>query len=136
MLPGHPYRVVVALLNICRWGVGCHAQTGRECQSYDPRDKRKIITDFAHNFGCFNLWAEVLKEGGFDVDDIIQYRPKRTVVPSAEGSKRTCSIPRLQRSSVRGDAVENSTVREEEKVPEPLVTRVANVVCSVLSSFI
>ena len=38
MLPGHPYRVVVASLNICRWGVGCHAQTGRECQSYDPRD--------------------------------------------------------------------------------------------------
>ena len=39
MLPGRPYRVVVASLNICRWGVGCHAQTGRECQSYDPRDK-------------------------------------------------------------------------------------------------
>jgi hypothetical protein len=39
MLPGHPYRVVVASLNICRWGVGCHAQTGRECQSYDPRNR-------------------------------------------------------------------------------------------------
>jgi hypothetical protein len=39
MLPGRPYRVVVASLNICRWGVGCHTQTGRECQSYDPRDK-------------------------------------------------------------------------------------------------
>jgi len=38
MLPGHPYRVVVASLNIFSWGVGCHAQTGRECQSYDPRD--------------------------------------------------------------------------------------------------
>jgi hypothetical protein len=38
MLPGHPHRVVVASLNICRWGVGCHAQTGRECQSYDPGD--------------------------------------------------------------------------------------------------
>jgi hypothetical protein len=43
--------------------------------------KRKTVTDFVHDFGCFNLWVEVLKEGGFDVDDIIQYRPKRTVVP-------------------------------------------------------
>jgi hypothetical protein len=98
--------------------------------------KRKTVTDFAHDFSCFNLWVEVLTEGGFEVDDIIQYRPKRTVVSPAEGSKRTSSIPRLQRSSVRGDAVESSTVREEEKVPEPLVTKVANVTCSVLSSFI
>jgi hypothetical protein len=57
--------------------------------------KRKTVTDFAHDFSCFNLWVKVSKEGGFDVDDIIQYRPKRTMVPSAEGSKRTCSIPRL-----------------------------------------
>lgn len=59
--------------------------------------KRKTVTDFAHDFSCFNLWVKVSKEGGFDVDDIIQYHPKRTMVPSAEGSKRTCSIPRLQR---------------------------------------
>jgi len=39
MLPGHTHRVVVASLNICRWGVGCHAQTGRKRQSYDPQDK-------------------------------------------------------------------------------------------------
>jgi len=36
MLPSHPQRVVVASLNICEWGVGCYAQPGRECQSYDP----------------------------------------------------------------------------------------------------
>jgi hypothetical protein len=47
MLPGHPHRVVVALLNICRWGVGCHAQTGRECQSYDPGDNIHAKTDTA-----------------------------------------------------------------------------------------
>lgn len=77
--------------------------------------KRKTVTDFAHGFSCFNLWVKLSKEGGFDVDDIIQYRPKRTMAPSAEGAKRTCSIPRLQRDSVRADAVENSTVREEER---------------------
>ena len=38
MLPGHPHRDMVASLNICEWGVGCHAQTGRKCQSYDPGD--------------------------------------------------------------------------------------------------
>jgi len=36
MLPGHPQRVVVASLYICRWWVGYHDQTGRECQCYDP----------------------------------------------------------------------------------------------------
>jgi hypothetical protein len=40
MPPGHPHRAVVASLNICGWGVGCHAQTGRECQSYDPGDTK------------------------------------------------------------------------------------------------
>jgi hypothetical protein len=43
MLPGHPHRVVVASLNICRWGVGCNAQTGREWQSYDPGDKPAFL---------------------------------------------------------------------------------------------
>ena len=38
MLPGHLHRVVVASLIICRWGVSCHAQTGQECQRYDPED--------------------------------------------------------------------------------------------------
>jgi len=42
MLTDHPYRVVVASLNICRWGVGCHAQTVRGCQSYDPRDRAEV----------------------------------------------------------------------------------------------
>jgi len=41
--PRPPHRVVVASLNICRWGVGCHAQTGRECQSYDPGDKSNNV---------------------------------------------------------------------------------------------
>jgi len=42
MLPGHPRRVVLASHYIWRWGVSCHAQIGRECQSYDPGDT--IIT--------------------------------------------------------------------------------------------
>jgi hypothetical protein len=39
MLPGYPHRVVVALLCICLQGVGCHDQTGWECQSYNQGDK-------------------------------------------------------------------------------------------------
>jgi len=43
MLPGHTHRVIVALLNICRWGVGCHAQMGLECESYDPWDRSQTM---------------------------------------------------------------------------------------------
>ena len=57
MLPGHPYRVVVASLNICRWGVGCHAQTGRECQSYDPRDM--VMSRSYWNLTTFTVYIEV-----------------------------------------------------------------------------
>jgi len=39
ILPGHPHRVVVALLTICWWGVSCHAQMGQKWQSYNPGDK-------------------------------------------------------------------------------------------------
>ena len=40
MLSGHPHRVVVASLNICRWGDVSHPQMGREWQSYDPGVKQ------------------------------------------------------------------------------------------------
>jgi len=40
---------VVASLNICGRGVGCHAQTGRESQSYDPGDTNWLAGCVAGN---------------------------------------------------------------------------------------
>ena len=60
MLPRHTHRVVVVSLNICGSWVSCHAQTGRECRSYDPGDN-----DYYPKDQQKTLWKEVRKATGW-----------------------------------------------------------------------